>query len=92
MSMQGAMRRRRTLRASSGILVPEVDGSVGTTSRVCAVNRVEGDIVHSVNERLVFLSRRLVSTMTFEGEVVSAMQPVLVNADSSCRNEGGVTG
>ena len=56
------------------------------------MNRVEGNVVHGVNERLVFLSRRLVSTMTFEGEVVSAMQPVLVNADSSCRNEGGVTG
>ena len=56
------------------------------------MNRVEGDIVHGVNERLVFLSRGLVSTMALEGEVVSAMQPVLVNAESSGRNEGGVTG
>ena len=34
------------------------------------MNRVEGNVVHGVNERLFFLSRRLVSTMTFEGEVV----------------------
>ena len=66
-----AERRRRTLQAGSGILVPEGDGSVGTTSRECAVNRVEGNIVHSIDKRLVFLSRRLVWAMTLEGEVVA---------------------
>ena len=67
-----AERRRRTLQAGSGILVPETDGSVGTTSRECAVNRVEGNIVHSIGKRLVFLSRGLVPPMTLEGEVTSA--------------------
>ena len=56
------------------------------------VDRVEGYIVDGVDERLVLGGWRLVTSVTFEGEVVSAMQPVLVNADSSGRNEGGATG
>ena len=65
-----AERRRRTLQAGSGILVPEADGSVGTTSRECAVNRVEGNIVHSIE---VFLTRRLVWAMILEREVAPAV-------------------
>lgn len=43
-----------------------------TTGRERAVYGVEGDVVHGVDERLVFRGWRLIATVAFEREVVTA--------------------
>lgn len=41
-----------------------------TTGGECTVNWMEGDIVHSIDKRLILRGRGLVSSMTFEREII----------------------
>jgi hypothetical protein len=60
----------RTLKPRACILVPEVDGTVGTAGRECAVHRVPIDVVDRVHEGLVLGVGCVIPSVTLEREVI----------------------
>jgi hypothetical protein len=62
--------RERTLKPRACILVPEVDGTVGTAGRECAMHRVPIDVVDCVHEGLVLGVGGVIPSVTLKREVV----------------------